>query len=124
MEPLMRIDHEKLPMPAVEEAVAHKLMVVVVKERPVEVVENEEPREEEPRVPPEWVGNPTVQVAVIWRRRVVRDDRRTLTIVIVFHGPRLNVFRTGRRWRCCRIFPFSLRRNGKAFSRREGFERL
>jgi hypothetical protein len=119
----MGIDDEELSVLVVEETVAYELMVVMVKERLMEIVKDKEPGEEEPRVPPERIGNPAVQVVIIWRRRVVGDNRRSLTIVVVFHDPRLDVFRTGRRWCRCRVFPFHFGSNGKTRLGREGFNR-
>jgi hypothetical protein len=56
----------------------------------VEVVQNEEPMEVEPE-PPEWIGDPGVQVIIIPRRRVVGDNRRTFLIIIVIYNLRANL---------------------------------
>ena len=49
---------------------------------PVEIAQDEESGEEEPGAP-EWIRNPRVQGVVRGRRRVIRNDRRSIIIVIV-----------------------------------------
>jgi len=59
---------------------------------PVEVVQDEEPAEEESRIP-ERIRNPAVKVTIVRRRRIVRDYRGAFFIVVVVYyrgvGPRL-----------------------------------
>jgi hypothetical protein len=56
----------------------------------VEVVQDEEAVEVEP-VPPEWIGDPGVQVIIIPRRRVVTNNRGTFLIVIVIYNLRAHL---------------------------------
>jgi hypothetical protein len=56
----------------------------------VEVVQTEIAREEK-STPPEWIGDPGVQVMIIPRRRVVCDNRGTFLIVIVIYNLRAHL---------------------------------
>jgi hypothetical protein len=57
---------------------------------PVEVVQDEEPAEIEPG-PPERIRDPGVQVIIIPRRGVIRDNRRAFLIIIVVYNLRANL---------------------------------
>lgn len=48
----------------------------------VEVVQDEESREPESRAP-KWKRNPGIQAIIIPRRGIVRNNRRTLIVVII-----------------------------------------
>jgi hypothetical protein len=82
-------------MPPIEETVAHDHDPVVKKERPVKVMEDEEPRKEE-AVEEEWRRDPGVQVTVIPWRRIIRNHRGTFAIVVVVNYPGLGILRTFR----------------------------
>jgi hypothetical protein len=57
---------------------------------PVEVMQTEIAREEK-STPPEWIGDPGVQVMIIPRRRIVCDDRGAFFIVIVVYNLRAHL---------------------------------
>jgi hypothetical protein len=63
----------------------------------VEVMEDEESREEKSRIP-ERVRNPSIQVEVIWWGRIVTDYRRAFPVVIIVDHRRFGVLRACRRW--------------------------
>jgi len=68
------------------------MMVMANEGEPVEVIQDEKPREEKPGVP-ERVGNPSIEVIVIPGGWVVGDHRWTFFIVIVvyYRGIRLGL---------------------------------
>jgi hypothetical protein len=68
----------------IEEVIGDETPVMTNDDDPVEVVQDEEPRKEEPRVP-ERIRNPCVKVIVIPWRRIVCDDRWTFLIVIIVY---------------------------------------
>lgn len=78
----------------VDVVIADQMMMMVVVE--MKIIQDEKAREEETRTP-EWVRNPSVQVVIIPGRRIVSDNRRTFSIVILVNYRRRNVF-TARRW--------------------------
>jgi hypothetical protein len=57
---------------------------------PVEVVEDEEPAEEESRMP-ERIRNPAVKVTIVRRRRIVGDHWRAFLIVVVVYYRRVRL---------------------------------
>ena len=76
----------------VEEVIADQMMMVM----DVKIVQDEKAREEETSAE-EWVRNPSVQVVIIPRWRIVGDHRRTFLVIVIFNFRRGNVF-TARRW--------------------------
>jgi hypothetical protein len=65
-------------------------------DHPVEVMKNEEPREEEPRAP-ERRRNPRIEIIVIPRRRIVSHHRWALFVVIIVDYRGVSVLRGCRR---------------------------
>jgi hypothetical protein len=57
---------------------------------PVEVVQDEEPAEEESRIP-EGIRNPAVKVTIVRRRRIVRDYRWAFLIVVIVYYRRVRL---------------------------------
>jgi hypothetical protein len=82
-------------MVVVEKMVAHYEGMAVNKEAPVKVVENEEPRKEEPG-PKEWKGDPCIQVTIIRRWRIVAVYRRSFIVIIVSDNGWVCVLRSRR----------------------------
>ena len=58
------------------------MAMVMAMDGPVKVVQDEEPREPEPRTP-EGIRDPRIQITVIRGRRIVGDNGWTLFIVIM-----------------------------------------
>ncbi len=71
------------------------MMMVVVKHKEIEIVQNEESWEKEPRVP-EGIGNPRIQIAIIVGRRIIANDWRTFLVVIIVDVGRRHI------WACLR----------------------
>ena len=76
------------------------MMTVMMPDIDIEIVQDEEPREEESRAP-EWIRDPGVEVVVIPGRWVISDDRRTFLIVVVVDDRGLNVLATCWRLTLC-----------------------
>jgi hypothetical protein len=57
---------------------------------PVKIMQDEEPVKMEP-IPPEWIGDPGVQVVIIPRRRVVGNNRGTFFVIIVIYNLRAHL---------------------------------
>ncbi len=68
-----------------DKMVAHNEYSIVKMDMAVEVVEDEETVEKEP-TEPERIRHPGIKVRVIGRRRIVRNDRRSVLIVIIVHN--------------------------------------
>ena len=66
----------------VDEVTGDQMVMMTNEDDPVEVVENEEPGEEETGAP-ERIRHPGVQVVIVPRRRVVSDYRRALIVVVI-----------------------------------------
>jgi hypothetical protein len=63
----------------------------------VKVMEDEESREEKSGIP-EGIRNPSIQVEIIWWRRIVSNYRRAFPVVIIVDHRRFGVLRGCRRW--------------------------
>jgi hypothetical protein len=68
----------------IEEVIADHALTMTNPDHPVEVVQGEEPGEEEAGIP-EWIRNPGVQIIIIPWRRIVCDNRWAFLIVIVIY---------------------------------------
>lgn len=68
----------------IEEVIADHALTMTNPDHPVEVVQGEEPGEEEAGIP-EWIRNPCVKIIVIPRRWIVCDNRRTFLVVITVY---------------------------------------
>lgn len=66
----------------------------------VKIGQDEKTGEEETRTP-EWVRNPSIKVVVIPGRRIVSDDRRAFTIVVLVNLRRGKIFTFRGRWSLC-----------------------
>jgi hypothetical protein len=66
----------------VEEVVADQATTMADYDHPVEVVQDEEPTEEEPGMP-EWIRNPCIKVIVIPWGKIICDHGRAFLIVVV-----------------------------------------
>jgi len=67
------------------------MMTMMVMMMDMEIVQNKKAREKETGTP-EWIGNPSVQVAVIPGRWIISNHRRTFVIVVLVNDRRFNVF--------------------------------
>jgi hypothetical protein len=70
--------------------IADHAPTVTNEDDPVEVVQDEEPAEEESRIP-ERIRNPRVKVTIVRRRRIVCDHRRAFLIVVVVYYRRVRL---------------------------------
>jgi hypothetical protein len=84
-------------MTTVKEVIAKNDYPLVDNGHFMEVMEDEESREEKPRAP-ERIRNPSIEVEVIWGRRIVSNHRWAFPVVIIVDHRRLGVLRTCRRW--------------------------
>jgi hypothetical protein len=58
----------------------------------VEVCQHKEPRE--PGIPPpEWIGNPAIQVCIIHRWSIVCDNRGPFVVIVVVNSGRVRICR-------------------------------
>jgi hypothetical protein len=95
--PSQVIDHKELSVMTIEEMVRYDKPSVVDDNNLVEVMEDKEPREEEP-AKIERGRNPGVHVVIIPWRRIVRDHRWAFCIVVVVNHPGFSVLWICRRW--------------------------
>lgn len=93
VKPLHRINSEDAGSSETAEVVRNKHGSVMHDNDLVEIVEYEEPREPETR-PPEWIGNPAIQIIVIRRWSIVGHDRRTLIRIVGVYCRRVWVIST------------------------------
>ena len=102
-----RINRREPVMVMIKDMIGHHAPMPIDNDGPVKVVKNEESREEEPTAP-EWRRNPCVQVIIIQRRRIVRNYRWTLIVIIIVNDRGFGVLR-----RCGRLsFRVLTGRNG------------
>jgi len=84
-------------MITVKEMIANHYHPIMNTDDFMEVMEDEESREEKPRAP-ERVRNPGIEVEVIWGRRIVSNHRWAVPVIVIVDHRRLGVLRTCRRW--------------------------
>jgi hypothetical protein len=74
----------------IENVVGNKKGMPMEKSSSMKIMQDEKPAEKEPRIP-ERIRNPTIQIIVGQRRRIVGDYRRTIIIVIVVDNLRARI---------------------------------
>lgn len=74
----------------IENVVGNKKGMPMEKSSSMKIMEDEKPAEKEPRIP-ERIRNPTIQIIVGQRRRIIGDYRRTIIIVIVVDNLRVRI---------------------------------
>ncbi|NLI32611.1 MAG: hypothetical protein GX422_07490 [Deltaproteobacteria bacterium] len=74
-----------IPVSIPESMVMMRAMVMMMMHNEVKIAENEKSWEEQPTVP-EGIGNPVIEIVVIPRRRIVRDDRGPFIVIVAADG--------------------------------------
>jgi hypothetical protein len=69
----------------------------------MKIVQDEKTREEETRTP-EWIRNPSIQVVVIPRRRIISNHWRAFIVVVLVNYRRRNGF-DAQRWLTLSVLP-------------------